>query len=134
MAPRGQGCLLGVAAGVLAHAATQRVSVTQIASVVSQRAGALADTVIGWATEVLSREDQGDGAEAADVMVAREILALPMVSSATEASQTILDALSEPRPNELALVSSAPWLELPEANPIPSVRNQSLRHTHDPAD
>ena len=92
----GAGLLLGVAAGVLAHAATQRVSVTQIASVVSQRAGALAETAIGWATEVLSREDHSDSAEAADVMVAREILALPMMSSATEASAPILDALSEP--------------------------------------
>ena len=78
----GAGLLAGIVVGVLAHKAAAKVSVTEIAGLVSRRAGALSKSLIDWASEIVGRG--GEAAEVADVAIAREILALPRVSGALD--------------------------------------------------
>ena len=67
------GLLAGVTAGVLAHKATQRVSVTDVAEQLHTLVAAFGEEATAWATERLDR----GGGDLADAAVARAVLALP---------------------------------------------------------
>jgi len=57
-------------------------------------AGVLAERLRVWATELLDRDDPA--ADLADIVMAREVLALPVMSGATAASAPILEAVAAP--------------------------------------
>lgn len=115
----GAGLLVGLTVGVLAHQVAKRVSVTEIAGVVADHADALAERLTVWAKQVLDRDDSVS--DPADVVMAREILALPRVSVATAASAPILEAVARATAEQEqgAFVSTSPLLELPLAAEIP---------------
>lgn len=71
--PATVGLLAGVTAGILAHKAAQRVSITDVTEQLHPRVAAFGDEATEWARERLDR----GGGNLADAVVARAVLALP---------------------------------------------------------